>query len=231
MKTIKYTVPPQLSFAEKQEQTYQNNLSQFLQDNQNYDEQETRVFDELYYLKYRIGLLKKVAKEWQKTVDHSAGLYLDGMELIEGNLITTKIGTVEDLKYAKIELLFLKEKKENFEKSLDKKQTEDVKFKAVKENYTSTNWFKIGFMFATGEMQILLKKSDNNFTQIARQLCNETGYRPYISETKNNTNTNDKNIYSQYKKLKLIQEYCDYNMIELCTDFKDNYNIIQSKNI
>jgi len=91
-----------------------------------------------------------------------------------------------------------------------------------KKNIEGLNWFKVGLLFATGEMDILLDKFSNNFTQIAKHKFGDKykGYRSYISESYSNTNINNLNIYSDKIKLKGISDYCDENRIVMTENFK-----------
>jgi len=91
--------------------------------------------------------------------------------------------------------------------------------KSKRTNYTKAHWFFIGLKFANGEMDKLLEKHKSNHTQIANELGNETGYRPYISAT-TNKNKGDKNIYSSINKLEKIQTYCREHNIETTAFFK-----------
>lgn len=98
---------------------------------------------------------------------------------------------------------------------------------STKDKY-SENWFVVGKLFANGEMEVLLKKFDRNFTQIAKHLKPNTsegkepykGIRPYISQSANNTTITDKNIFSSPNKILLIQQYCIDNHIEMTDHFK-----------
>lgn len=88
----------------------------------------------------------------------------------------------------------------------------DKPVKSKRKNYTTTNWFFIGLKFANGEMDKLIKKHNNNYSKAAKELGNETGYRPYISATHGN-NKNDHNIYASSDKMEKIQEHCtDHNI-------------------
>jgi hypothetical protein len=100
------------------------------------------------------------------------------------------------------------------------KVIEDSKNKLNKqdEKYSSLLWFQVGLVFAKGEMKILLGKFDNNYTKVAKHLRN-VNYRPYISESVSKTNTSAKNIFSDQKKLRIIQEYCIRQNITLDPDF------------
>lgn len=110
------------------------------------------------------------------------------------------------------------------------KENKNIKLKPLNpKKIESENWFIIGLKFATGELYNLIKVKDNNFTQVAKELGNEKGYRPYISETYNNSTNNDKNIYSKPKKIKSIYDYCTENNIQMTSTFIDAYNLNESK--
>lgn len=114
----------------------------------------------------------------------------------------------------------------------NKQEVQAVQIAEIKnDKHLTENWFKVGLLFATGEMETLLKKHNNNFTQTAKELGNQSGFRPFISETKSNTNKTNKNIYSEIKKLIIIREYCKVNNIEICNDFESEFDKVQSKNI
>lgn len=105
-------IPNVISETEKREQQYQNELEEFLTKNNYYGEDP--VFDEAYYIKYKIDIFENLISEYEKTADFGAGRILDGKEIINGNLITTKNGTVSDLAAAKNKLTFLLMKKDSF---------------------------------------------------------------------------------------------------------------------
>jgi len=69
----------------------------------------------------------------------------------------------------------------------------------------------------------LLEKHHHNFTQVAIELGNKN-YRPFISESKSNTNKKDKNIFSSKDKLKKIQIHCTENKIPMVQDFLNKIN-------
>lgn len=90
------------------------------------------------------------------------------------------------------------------------------------QNLLNKAWFKIGLKFATGEAQKSYEKhkgEKGQFAIITKELGFNTNLRPYLSETINNTNQNDKNIYSNQKKLKTILIYCQSNEISVCPEF------------
>jgi hypothetical protein len=88
-------------------------------------------------------------------------------------------------------------------------------------NYQDEIWFKIGLLFATGEMENLLSKRNYNFTRTAKEEFGYkwTSYRPYISESYNNTTTSNKNIFSNFNKLLKIQEHCQNKNIKITDSF------------
>lgn len=94
----------------------------------------------------------------------------------------------------------------------------------IKSLDSSTLWFQIGLLFATGEMEQLRVKFNGNATQIANSLGNKN-YRPYISESLSMTNKSDKNIFSQPKKLKSIYEYCIQNNIDMTESFTSSAQV------
>lgn len=79
---------------------------------------------------------------------------------------------------------------------------------------TQTIWFRVGLLFANGEMARLIKKHNRNYTKIAKEL-NNPSFRPYISESANNTNNTDKNIFSNISKMKAIKSYCEEQKIDI----------------
>jgi hypothetical protein len=84
-------------------------------------------------------------------------------------------------------------------------------------------WFKVGLLFANGEMDKLIDKhnKDNtpNFSAIAKEL-GDFNFRPYISESISGTNNNDKNIFSNLDKINFITAYCENNGIVIVDSFK-----------
>jgi hypothetical protein len=95
-------------------------------------------------------------------------------------------------------------------------------------NYTNKIWFKVGLLFATGEMQKLLKEPKANPTNIAEKLNNK-GYNKYILATSQNykeTNT-DKNIYAHSDKLQKIYTHCKENNISMVEDFLKHIKSIE----
>lgn len=101
-------------------------------------------------------------------------------------------------------------------------QVEKV-IKPVEENA----WFQIGLTFATGKAQELLEHYKigkgqfvkGHFTKITSDLGFKKSDRNYFSQTFNDTTKDNKNIYSQPDKLRVIYEYCQNNNIEVVEDF------------
>jgi len=91
------------------------------------------------------------------------------------------------------------------------------------DNTQKRYWFKVGLLFANGEMEALMLKYENgtmsNFSAIARELGNEY-YRPFISETRNNNGETDKNIFADQNKMAYIITYCEENGITVVDSFK-----------
>jgi len=116
-------------------------------------------------------------------------------------------------------LTYKKSKTENESWSLEPiKQPLEVKKKA---ETTLLKWLPIGLGFATGEIQKKL------ITISARKIAKEynlDSFHNYISCTNSNTIIDPKNIYSDFNKLKHIQDYCIENNIKICTDFMKAYN-------
>ena len=85
-------------------------------------------------------------------------------------------------------------------------------------------WFKVGLLFANGEMDRLIAKHKNgtmtNYTAIANEL-GDISFRPYISESIYGMNQNDKNIFASNEKTNFIKSYCESNGITVVDSFKN----------
>jgi len=101
-------------------------------------------------------------------------------------------------------------------------ENEKSNYNTDKDDYIEQNkgklWFKVGVLFASGEIEKRLKENSFNFTRTAKELGNES-FRPYISESYNNTTKGDKNIFSSQHKIKEIIKYCNQNKIEIAESF------------
>ncbi|MDB0040611.1 hypothetical protein N9E81_00350 [Algibacter sp.] len=87
-----------------------------------------------------------------------------------------------------------------------------------KNDYSDKYWFKIGLLFATGEMDDLLKANDRNATKIAKEL-GEANLRPYISDSIGQNLNSDKNIFGSREKMSNIINYCKENKISIIPGF------------
>jgi hypothetical protein len=96
-----------------------------------------------------------------------------------------------------------------------------------------TNPFKVGLLFASGEIYKLCDEYKNNASAIARALDNES-YRPYITQTlshneKKYGSKDDKNIFLRLGLMSEIINHCKENGIAIHERFMTNYNTLQSK--
>lgn len=88
------------------------------------------------------------------------------------------------------------------------------KYRPVEVN---TIWFKIGLLFANGEMDKLIDKHESNFRAIAREIGMPNS-RPYISDSINGNKS--KNIFANKSKVLFITDYCEKNEIPIVNTFK-----------
>lgn len=98
----------------------------------------------------------------------------------------------------------------------------ELKKDLPKEKFKTDNWFKVGLLFANGEMVKLKTQYKSVSTQIAKHLGNEKGYRPYISASLNEDikkPISDKNIYSKPDKLLKIYNHCNENKLIMTDSF------------
>ena len=116
-----------------------------------------------------------------------------------------------------------------------KSSNEKISFITVseaKQNFQNTTWFKVGLLFAKGEVQELYEKYKSergHFKKITLELGFKATDRPYFSETINNSTDGNKNIYSDLSKMKKIHYHCKKNEILICEDFDKNFNALQTK--
>lgn len=106
---------------------------------------------------------------------------------------------------------------------LEAAQPEKVKSDRDEEQ----NWFKVGLLFATGEIYPLLAKHKNNATHLAKELGNEKGFRPFISDSKGDSADRPTNIFSRPKKITTLHSYCIENKKDMCDEFLNKYNQIE----
>lgn len=93
------------------------------------------------------------------------------------------------------------------------------------KNDIDKHWFIVGLSFADGTIQKLYRELKSG-AKIAIYLGNRN-YRPYITETKGNSTSSDKNIYCSFKKMKIIFDYCIEQKIEICDEFRSVYDEIK----
>jgi len=79
------------------------------------------------------------------------------------------------------------------------------------------DWFKVGLLFANGEMDKLLEKYIS-CRKIAKEIGLENS-RPYISESIANVINRKQNIFASQKKVDSIIEYCIQNEIPIVKSF------------
>lgn len=135
--------------------------------------------------------------------------------------LKTKFKFYYDEKFFETDLdLYFKKELENFNKQHDNSNSKIVNGESKENLY----WFKVGLKFANGDISRLYEK-EKTFIKVAKNISQTkwTSYRPYISESWNNTNTNDKNIFSDHKKCETIITYCKNNDIEISPSFYERY--------
>ena len=93
------------------------------------------------------------------------------------------------------------------------------KIAKTQKNYYEYYWFKIGVLFATGEIYTLLEQNDSNSTEVAKFLGNKN-LRPFISDSLGSNLKSDKNIFSSYDKMIKVISYCEENKLAIKQDFK-----------
>jgi len=106
-----------------------------------------------------------------------------------------------------------------------KKIVEVTKKEEPKEDkYKNEGWFKVGLLFANGEMENLLINHKHNATHIAKDKFKENWkkYRPHISESMSNNINSNNNIYSNRDKMLKIKTHCKENDITVVSSFLDN---------
>lgn len=94
----------------------------------------------------------------------------------------------------------------------------EKKIAKTQKNYCEYSWFKIGVLFATGEMSNLLEQNDFNATKVAELLGNKN-LRPYISDSLGSNLDSDKNIFSSHDKMIKIISYCEEKEFLIAPDF------------
>jgi len=120
-----------------------------------------------------------------------------------------------------------KEVRKRIEKSVNLNEFDflkrNIKNNSNKKDYKITIWFKVGLLFATGEMDKLLKKYNDNPRKVAESL-EKPNFEKFILATKNNykeSNT-EKNIYYNRDKMLKIIKHCEENNITVTKGFISN---------
>jgi hypothetical protein len=120
----------------------------------------------------------------------------------------------------------------NFLFANENRQGYSFRYKEINELIAENkHWFKVGILFAKGEIQKLRKENPKiSFAKIAEHFNNKN-YEVYIKATNNNyTKTNpDKNIYINFDKMDLILKHCKLNDIAVCDDFDLKYKALAEK--
>jgi hypothetical protein len=114
-------------------------------------------------------------------------------------------------------------------RSKNNNSADEVKKKTHQEEI----WFKVGLLFASGEIYKHYDENKKNATATARALGNSS-YRVYITQTfghndKQYGKKDDKNIYLNLNKLTQLVNHCKENGITIDERFMANYNTLQSK--
>jgi hypothetical protein len=110
-----------------------------------------------------------------------------------------------------------------------KLQFEKSKIQLEVNKDINKNWFKVGLAFADGRIDNLLSKHSRNYSAMARELGNESGFKPYISTSVANSRIFDKNIFSNEMHIQQIIEYCHSNNIIIVDSF--HRRVLESKEI
>ncbi|WP_217425245.1 hypothetical protein [Flavobacterium sp. 14A] len=203
--TVKLTIRQnQMTAAQKKDQQYQADFIEFGYKNPS--------ATELNYLEIKIKLLTKVVNECEETADFDfLGEELDGMELVNGNLITTKTGTASDWFFWKSELDFLKEKQDQL---LNPTPLVIEKKDNLKKDYKTDVWFLAGVQLANGKAY-QLRKDKLSFRDIAVKLGFKSSDGVYFSESIGNSSKGAKNIFEYFERLKIIIDYCNDKSIAI----------------
>lgn len=107
-------------------------------------------------------------------------------------------------------------------KSFALKLNKELKKNNTKDPKESRLWFKVGILFANGDMDKLLIKHKvgtmANYSAIASELGDKS-LRPYISQSLSFSNSTDKNIFSKKAKIDYIISYCKSKSITVVDSF------------
>lgn len=97
----------------------------------------------------------------------------------------------------------------------------------TEKDLTTQKWFKTGIALATGEaFEIYRELGANNPTEICRKIGVPTSNKTYVSATLTDKDEN-KNLFSDPKKLKALHKHLTENNLHLGTEFLEKYNQIE----
>jgi hypothetical protein len=101
------------------------------------------------------------------------------------------------------------------------------------DSHKNNNWFKVGLLFASGEIYKHYDENNKSATATARALGNNS-YRVYITQTFGHNEKlygkkDDKNIFLNLNKMTQIINHCEENGITIDETFVANYNTLKSK--
>jgi hypothetical protein len=104
----------------------------------------------------------------------------------------------------------------------------------LKKDYKDESWFKVGLLFAKGEMaKFQLNERmhpDWSAPKIAKEL-NLPNCEKYFLGTLNEYKLGSKNIFNNLNNLSKIIEHCKTNEILICKKFIDKFDSIKSNSI
>lgn len=195
---------------------------------------------EEFYTQRLENYLYNYSHEQSKIEDHLgnsklyySGVTKDGIEITETDFVHQEIYKLDRIPLEQLD--FDSRKRIDFYRQYLQKRLINNLFGEKKplpkpeinlhKDIVNETWFQIGLTFATGRAQDLYEKyklEKGHFTKITLRLGFKESYRPYFSETINNSKKsykNYKNIYSDREKLEKIYTYCQAKNIEVCPDF------------
>lgn len=192
----------------KEEAQYQNELRNF--------RYKHPIATEEFYIKYRIRIIENLLVEYDKTADFTKSFDVEGIEIINGNPVCTKMGTATDYILLDTEVNLFKQRLINLSEP-------QIASEPTKEK---NNAFYTGLKFATGEAQTHYKKATISFDKLTIDLGFEKKIRPYFSATINR-NPSNKNLYNNSKVMIELYNYCINNKVVMCEEFLNKYSQIE----
>jgi hypothetical protein len=174
--------------------------------------------NDLYSQVIRIGHIKKVLTAQKLTPSEAIDLLEDiGREAHSPSF------------YKKVISEIIKHLEQLISRPSEKKNTDEVK----KKNHQEEIWFKVGLLFASGEIYRIHKENNKEFRKTAKAIGN-VNLRQIISNTLNHDASqygkkNSRNIFLSMEKMTVIINHCKENRITIDERFMANYNTLQSK--